>query len=62
MVTREGDTVTFTKQSDDSFNVTCRLDNDTHLFVGNVPDVQAYYDKVRYMTDNPPPTPAEEPE
>jgi len=53
MTIRDGDTVKSTMQADGSFNVTCRLDNDTHLRVGNVPDVQAYYDKMRDSIDNP---------
>ena len=58
---RDGDTVEFTEQVDGSFNVTCRLDNQAHTFVNNVPDVQAYYDAVRDSIDNPPP-PVEESE
>lgn len=50
---RQGDTVEFTEQADGSYSVTCRLENQAHPFVGNVPDVQAYYDKVRDAVDNP---------
>ena len=59
---RQGDTVEYTEQIDGSYNVTCRLDGVPYPFVRNVPDVQAYYDKVRDMIDNPSPPLAEEPE
>jgi bifunctional DNA-binding transcriptional regulator/antitoxin component of YhaV-PrlF toxin-antitoxin module len=50
---REGDTVEFTEQVDGWYNVICRLDSVAYPFVANVQDVQAYYDKVRDLIDNP---------